>query len=126
QIKDVFPLSLQGPHDSLQQGWVVEADMSSSPDSFDLRYVYYLLTPNLEKELADATSTVSDSSSGSCTLDNVKVIHSSDGDYLILSSKQCFGYGTVGYGSVAIYKLPSGEKIKFQGSLTVPGEPASW
>lgn len=124
KIKKVFPLSLKGSGQQLQQGWIVEA--TSNSQQYTPESVYYLLTPILEKEFTDATSTVSDDKSGSCTLDNVKVVYSGSNNYVILSSKQCSGYGTAGSGSTSVYKLPSGDKVKLQGSFTVPNMPSFW
>jgi hypothetical protein len=122
-IKNVFPLSLKGPQGQLSQGWIVEAKVGSENAPSNK---YYLLTLNLEKELTDATSTVSDDKSGNCSLDTAKVVDTQDEQYLILASKSCNGYGVSGSGSVSVYKLPDGQKVKLQAQFSVPDVPSFW
>lgn len=123
-IKNVFPLSLKGPQGQLSQGWIVETRAGS--EQYAIHNKYYLLTPSLEKELTDVTSTVSDDKSGNCSLDTAKVIDTQGEQYLVLASKSCNGYGADGSGSVSVYKLPEGEKIKLQAQFSVPDMPSFW
>lgn len=123
-IKNIFPISLKGPQDQVSQGWIVEARAVSEQNAQSNKY--YLLTPSLEKELIDATSTVSDDKSGNCSLDTAKVVDTQGEQYLILASKSCTGYGVDGSGSVSVYKLADGEKVKLQAQFSVPEMPSSW
>lgn len=110
QIIDVFPLSLP----PAETGWIVEAHGETRSGTPHERY--FLVTPTLEKELTKVTSTPYDSDDGLCKLDTVKQVSVGTQQYLVLVSTQCNGYGAAGHGSVSIYKLKDGEKIKFHGS----------
>lgn len=125
-IKRVFPLSIKDA--KLTQGWLIEVKKEDKNYTSPELFTYYLLTPNLEKELEDA---VEDNEGRSCILNKVQEVdkvqripykdvfnYEEKSGYLILSGSQCFGYDPQ-LGFVSVYDLPTGAKIKMQGDFPI-------
>ncbi len=123
-IKRVFPLTLKKISENQGRGWLVEVEKDSKIIS------HYLLTPILEKELADSMSCVSQDENPPIELEKVETVGNEGGlgrdlqeksGYLILSGTKNSCYGGADSGFVSVYNLRTGEKIKLQGDFTVPG-----